>query len=418
MESRTQSTTKTEAHPDDLAATKADHPAMPDTAREKVPVTQHDEHGYGDVSEPPSMESHVQSTTNSEAYPNDPAATTAVHFAMPDTAHEKAPATQHDEHGYGDVSQRSSMESRISVDEPITDYLPEADHPTVALLIPFPTLLRPPSKKDAKVPPFLMYAPLAAPLPPPKEGEKQSWKDKAVRKWQKEETEAREKKTGFKAKAVGLISKGMSATKNSRIEFLIRTPNKKKLKELRFLYPKSWPAENVRQEFTELVKAAKKGAIMNGVISTCLAPFALAFDTLTFIPGPFEITAVWSASSWTGAARATGIANRVTSSSLPINFAPVPELDVLRTRMHEMCWAVAPRGAIPPPGQGTGGAPLVAGEHVAGIKRGPELAGAALEVFRAHGEDMSDLQTDRTIVAEDLERCMKKAVKEWVKAIH
>ncbi|KAH9919861.1 uncharacterized protein B0H18DRAFT_1026507 [Fomitopsis serialis] len=337
-----------------------------------------------------------------EAHPDDPATTTAVAPTVP--------ATQHDDHGYGDISERPSMESRISIDDPVADDLPDADHPTVALLVPFPQLLRPPSKKHAKVPPFLMYAPLAAPLPPTTEGEKVSWKDKAIRKWQKEEAEAREKKTGFKAKAVGLISKGMSATKNSRIEALA------------FFAPttllNSWPAENVRQEFTELVKSAKKGAIMNGVISTCLAPFALAFDTLTFIPGPFEITAVWSASSWTGAARATGIANRITSSSLPINFTTDPTLDVLRTRMHEMCWAVAPRGAIPPPGQGSGGVPLSAGEHAAGIKRGPELAGVVLASFRAHGEDMSDVQTDRMVVAEDLERCMKKAVKEWAKAIH
>ncbi|KZT71868.1 hypothetical protein DAEQUDRAFT_763366 [Daedalea quercina L-15889] len=374
-------------------------------------------------------------TEATEAYPDDPAAATTTAPTYPDTTREKISDTQHngekipeaqhhgehgysDEHPYSDVSERPSMDSRISIDEPVSDDLPESEHPTVALLVPFPQLLRPPSKKNAKVPPFLMYAPLAAPLPPPKEGEKQSWKDKAVRKWQKEEAEAREKKTGFKAKAVGLISKGMSATKNSRIEFLVRTPNKKKLMELRFLYPNSWPAENVRQEFTELVKSAKKGAILNGVISTCLAPFALAFDTLTFIPGPFEITAVWSASSWTGAARATGIANRVTSSSLPINFTPVPGLDVLRARMHELCWAVAPRGAIPPPGQGSGGVPLLAGEPAAGVKRGPELAGVVLEVFRAHGEDMSDVQTDRMVVAQDLERCMKKAAKEWAKAIH
>lgn len=103
-----------------------------------------------------------------------------------------------------DTSNRLSTDFRVSLDEPVADNLPEADHPTIALLIPFPTLLRPPSKKDAKVPPFLMYAPLAAPLPPPKEGEKQSLKDKAIRKWQKEETDARGKKTGFKAKAVGV----------------------------------------------------------------------------------------------------------------------------------------------------------------------------------------------------------------------
>ena len=54
------------------------------------------------------------------------------------------------------------------------------------------------------MPRFLMYAPLAAPLPPPKESKKQSWNNKDIRKWQKEETEARAKKTGLKAKAVGV----------------------------------------------------------------------------------------------------------------------------------------------------------------------------------------------------------------------
>lgn len=301
-------------------------------------------------------------------------------------------------------------DSRPSLgEEPADENLPAANHPTVAFLIPFPPTLRPPSKKNAKVPPFMMYAPLAAPLPPLKEGEKESYKNKAVRKWEKEQKEAHDKGTGFKAKAVGLIAKGMSATKNSRIEFLIRTPNKKKLKELRFVYPRSWPAEHVRQEFTELVKSAKKGAIMNGVISTSLAPFALAFDCLTFIPGPFEITAVWSASSWTGAARATGIANRVTSSELPISFIPDPQLELLRHRMHELCWQRVKPGTINPP--------MFDGSEGAVVKRGPDLAGAALEVFREYGEDMSDVEMDRRLVAEDLERCMRKAAKEWAKAV-
>ncbi|OSX60921.1 hypothetical protein POSPLADRAFT_1034491 [Postia placenta MAD-698-R-SB12] len=322
------------------------------------------------------------------------------------------------------TSDNEGSTSRVSLDDPVADDLPEADHPTVALLIPFPPTLRQPSKKDDKVPPFMIYAPMAAPLPPLKEGEKDSLTNKAIRKWQKEEKEAREKGTGFKhVDDTQLISKGMSATKNSRIEFLVRTPNKKKLKELRFVYPRSWPAEHVREDFTQLVKSAKKGAIMNGIIATSMAPFALAFDTLTFIPGvrslslarvtsltslqPFEITAVWSASSWTGAARATGIANRVTSSSLPIAFIPDPALDMLRFRVHELCYRYVRPGTLgPPQWNGAEGGP---------VKRGPDLAGLVLEALRAHGEDMDDLETDRRIVAEDMERCLKKAAKEWVK---
>ncbi|TFY50667.1 hypothetical protein EVJ58_g10944, partial [Rhodofomes roseus] len=41
-----------------------------------------------------------------EAYPDNPAATTVVHPTMPDTVCENGPATLHDEHGYGDVSER------------------------------------------------------------------------------------------------------------------------------------------------------------------------------------------------------------------------------------------------------------------------------------------------------------------------
>ena len=138
-------------------------------------------------------------------YPDEPLATTSTAPLFPEPTHEKA---HHDDgYGYHDASgppTRPSTDSRVSLDEAVADNLPEADHPTIAILIPFPQLLHAPTKKDAKVPPFLMYAPLAAPLPPPKEGEKQSWKDKAIRKWQKEETEARAKKTGLKAKAVGV----------------------------------------------------------------------------------------------------------------------------------------------------------------------------------------------------------------------
>ncbi|CCL99571.1 uncharacterized protein FIBRA_01589 [Fibroporia radiculosa] len=307
------------------------------------------------------------------------------------------------------VDENTPHESHESLgEEPAVDpdSLPPAHNPTVAFLIPFPQALRPPSKKNKKVPPFMMYAPLAAPLPPKAEGEKEGITTKAARRWQKEEKEAREKGTGFKAKAVKLISKGMSATKNSRIEFLVRTPNKKKLKELRFVYPASWPADNVQQEFTEQVKSAKKGAIMNGVIATSLAPFALAFDTLTFIPGPFEITAVWSASSWTGAARASGIAKRITSSELPISFSPDPQLEFLRYRLHQLCWEVAKRGTVN----------TATWNDTQTIKRGPELASVVLEVVREFGEDMNDLEMNKSLIAKDLDRCMRKAAKEWAKA--
>jgi len=67
-------------------------------------------------------------------------------------------------------------------------------------------------------------------------------------------------------------------TKNSGIEFLTRTPNKKKLKEIRLLFPDSYPAEKLKEDFNTLIKQTKKGARKSSLIATTLAPFALVFD--------------------------------------------------------------------------------------------------------------------------------------------
>ena len=75
-----------------------------------------------------------------------------------------------------------------------------------------------------------------------------------------------------------LIGKGMSMTKNSGIEFLVRTPKEEKLGEIRILYPDSYAQESLKEDFTKLIKQTKKGARKSSVIATALTPFALAFD--------------------------------------------------------------------------------------------------------------------------------------------
>ncbi|KDQ57394.1 hypothetical protein JAAARDRAFT_206947 [Jaapia argillacea MUCL 33604] len=461
------------------------------------------------------------------------------------------------------LSSHTSIESHQDSLNPPPSNLPSSTHPTVIILIPFPPALYPSEKTKKKLPPFVLYAPLAAPFTKPLEGEKEGVVHKAQRKWQTEEREAKEKGSGFKAKAVSLISKGMSATKNSKIEFLVRTPNKSKLKELRIIYPASYTSENIKEMFVDTIKKAKSGAIRNGVISTAMLPFVLTFDVLTFITGPFEINAVWAASSWTGAARASAISSRITSSELPITLTPDEKLDVVAYRLHEICWrkvsarVARPRSVIEVPrwGEVNGGrrvegdANTVEGPPVgldektpqmpepdltptptprssAGmddkvprmpepdltstsstgpsmfpvwsdgetshmpqpdlpttstpgpsipparvddkplhfpepstastsklptpgpsipqdksshipepaststqvarspppqtrgpIKRGPDLAGVLLQVLEEHGEDMSSIERSRTLVGEDLERCLKKGVKEWVKVV-
>lgn len=282
----------------------------------------------------------------------------------------------------------------------------EMQLPTLVFLIPYPPLRDTVRRKHGSTP-FLIYAPLRQRLTKPAEGQKESIPHKAMRKWQTEETKAEEKGSGFKAKTVKLIGKGMSATKNSGIEFLVRTPKKDNFKELRIFYPSSYPPENMQSDFRALLKSLKRGARRNSIIATALMPFALAFDTLTFIPGPFEITTVWAATSWTGSARATSIANGVNSEKVPIILVSTASMSALTFRLHELCWHQRPDAV----------APALTHETP---KRGAELANVLLECLKGQlGEELgdADVERDRRRLGADIEAILTKAAKEWGKSI-
>lgn len=70
----------------------------------------------------------------------------------------------------------------------------------------------------------------------------------------------------------------MSLTKNSGIEFLVRTPKKEKLGEIRLLFPSAYPQDSLKEDFNKLIHQTKKGARKSSVIATAMTPFALAFD--------------------------------------------------------------------------------------------------------------------------------------------
>ena len=161
----------------------------------------------------------------------------------------------------------------------------------------------------------------------------------------------------------------------------------------------------------------------------------------------FEINAVWAASSWTGAARATAITNGVTSSTIPLAFVPDARLDPVSYRLHEVCWNRAPRGLVPTPrhkaaaapapdtaksdlevdtdgkragepGPGPSTPPAAVAPPVVVAKRGGELAALVLDVLKEQlGGDLSGVETDRRLVAEDLEKMLDKGAKEWVAAL-
>jgi len=122
----------------------------------------------------------------------------------------------------------------------------------------------------------------------------------------------------------------------------------------------------------------------------------------------FEITAVWAASSVTGAQRASSIASGITSESVPLGFIPEANLNPIAYRLHELCWKEGKKGLFTAPIWNGEGSP----------KRGTELADIIIADLRQHlGEEVRTVDLDRTRIAEDLEEQLKKASKEYTKAV-
>ncbi|KAK4705809.1 hypothetical protein P7C70_g392, partial [Phenoliferia sp. Uapishka_3] len=201
----------------------------------------------------------------------------------------------------------------------------------------------------------------------------------------------------------------MSWTKNSRVEFLVRTPGASDLKELRIVYPASMPAHDLQENFTAVLKATKAAAIRNGIIATAILPFVFVIE-VTFIPGPFEVNAVFAVASWTGASRAASIANGVASNKVSVAFVPDELLDHLSYRVHQLCWENRKIGT--PMEQ-----PRWTGEHPP--MQGIEMAALVLAMINRHLELGADLEYDRDLerVSEDLEQVLLKGAKEWLAVI-
>ncbi|KAH7099840.1 hypothetical protein BKA62DRAFT_708978 [Auriculariales sp. MPI-PUGE-AT-0066] len=285
----------------------------------------------------------------------------------------------------------------------------KSDNATVVFAIPLPELpFGMSEKKAASLPPFVLYALPPAPLKRPDEGEKESIVNKAHRTWQEKEREARKDDTTIKNKAIGFISRAMSYTKSSKIEFLGRTHAQ--MEELRVIYPASFPAHNIQEMFTKMIAAVKAAAMRNAVISTAVLPVVFVFDTLTFIPGPFEINAVFAAASWTGAARASSITNGIVGGKLPVNFESDDRLDSLVHRLHIIAREEAQYKV-----------PMAIAEwpHAEPPMEGIELVHLLKAIVTNHlGLDAHEkYDPDNENCLRDIEENLRKGAKEWLSAI-
>ncbi|KAH8915166.1 hypothetical protein BT69DRAFT_1325530 [Atractiella rhizophila] len=301
---------------------------------------------------------------------------------------------------------------------PTTETVEEDPIPTVAFAIPFPEAPGASAENRAKAPPFVLYSPAEAHFEAPEEGEKESMVRMAQRKWQETQREAKEalkkeatgEKIAVKDKAMGYVGKAVDATKNSRIEFLNRAPATSKIKELRVIYPASFPVEDIQEKFTTMLKTTKSAAIRNGVIATALLPFVFVIDTVTFLPGPFEISAIWCAASWRGASRASSMSNAVSNATIRSKFTPTPLLDSFAFRLHEHCWELVQDRAVIGPPSWTSDQPLMTGV---------ELAALCLAIVTQEcGLGAADgLERNLELMHDDLESVLRKGAEEWASSI-
>ncbi|KAJ9623062.1 hypothetical protein H2203_005994 [Taxawa tesnikishii (nom. ined.)] len=303
-------------------------------------------------------------------------------------------------------------------------------HKLVAYLVPFPK-------------PRIHGVPAEA----PPEGEKEDKVRKLQRKWQEEVREAKTStaKTaswkGVKSKATRGISKAMSYTKSSNLEFLNRiggssddqsdkhaedghsegeeTHRTVGLEEMVLVYPQSinQSPDQLKQEFVDTMLRSKSKAQRDAVLATGLLPVSAAIDILAMVIWPFggllEIDSVWAYASIRGAKTSRNVTKRLTSSShsgkhgdddntLRLTFTPSPRLELLdqylASRCHERDSKLFPSAGVPP----------TETDVLEAIGWSPSQNGTG-------ATNWEDEQWEITEVKDDLKQVMAKGAREWDK---
>ncbi|KAI9816015.1 MAG: hypothetical protein M1827_002007 [Pycnora praestabilis] len=326
-------------------------------------------------------------------------------------------------------------------------------HKLIAYLVPFPKPQLHGVDPAAIPERFLIYTPPPPPIGAPTEGEKEGKIHKVQRKWQDEVREAKTStaKTaswkGVKSKVTRGISKGMSLTKTSDLEFLNRITGDSKsephdhhaddgveegdtshktvgLEELVLIYPQSFgqSQEQVRTEFINTMFRSKSKAQKDAVIATGLLPVSAAIDILATLVWPFggllEIDSVWAYSSIRGAKTARSVTKRLTSSTqnanssqsndvvdgdtLRLAFTPSLRLETLRKYLAARC-AERDHSLFP-----SSGVPPTETEVISAIGWEPTQSGGSTH-------NWEDEQWELTEVKDDLKSVMHKGAKEWDK---
>ena len=358
--------------------------------------------------------------------------------------------SQYDQAAYAPQSQQSTFapalpprrpSQNFGADDPSnpTHYTRDP-HKLIAYLVPFPKP-RISGIDPATIPDrFLIYTPPPPPLVKPAEGEKEATLHKVQRKWQEEVRAAKTStaKTaswqGIKSKATKGISKAMSYTTTSNLDFLGRATGGKSdseddgvnevetthktvgVSEMVLVHPPmGMNQDEMRAEFVNTMLRAKTKAQRDAIISTGLMPVAYGIDILATVIWPFgglgEIDTVWAYASIRGAKTARSVTKRLSSTSttgdhdkdtLHLNFEPSQRLEVLRRYLAADCQKTDSK-LFP--------------EYTSAPTETDVLEAIGWNPHQSGGEDKNweDEQWQITEVKEDLRVVMHKGAREWDK---
>ena len=312
----------------------------------------------------------------------------------------------------------------------------------IAYLVPFPKpRLGGGIHSSGAVPErFLIFTPPPPPLGKPAEGEKEAKLRKVQRKWQEEVRAAKtsDAKTaswkGVKSKATRGISKAMSYTTGSNLDFLGRVSTGHKsdsedetegatthktvgVEEMVLVYPQSMGIgqEHIREEFVNTMLRTKTKAQRDAIISTGLMPVAYGIDILATLVWPFgglgEIDTVWAYANIRGAKTARSVTKRLSSGSetgdhekdsLRLNFVPSPRIEILRKYLAADCHKVDSK-LFP--------------EYVSAPTESDVLEAIGWSPAQTGGESKNweDEQWEMQEVKEDVKTTFHKGSKEWNK---
>jgi len=261
-------------------------------------------------------------------------------------------------------------------------------------------------------PAFMVYTQPSPPTPDPVPGQKEGRLAKSKRKWEKSKANAKAK-GGIKSKAILGLDSAMSATKNTRVEFLSRCP--KEINEFDLYYPPTMDPNFIQQMFKQMLEMTQKAAKRNVAISSALLPITFVVDLFCIfwpLPGPFfPVDAVWAFASYQAMNNSNTIIKKTERGEVVISYKQDPAIMTLAQQLEVYCLERDTKSKIFQPSRKDISYPTGSLELAQAVGYDPAAPTAVLN--SETGLMMSAPQLPMEDVADDVRNQLKKSAKEY-----